>query len=108
MKSKKTRHRFRRVGALLLALVLCAGLVPSAFAIQDNAYHDPAEHWITALDRTDELDANAVVTQETFLLRCLCAMETILSNGVARTRRYTVDGVSCIMPRHTSSILTGR
>ena len=41
MKSKKTRHRFRRVGALLLALVLCAGLVPSAFAIQDNAYHDP-------------------------------------------------------------------
>ena len=83
----------KRLLSLLLALVLCLGLVPSAFAIQDNAYHDPAEHWITALDRTDELDANAVVTQETFYC-AECDMET--TSTVWRTPEYTVDGVSAM------------
>ena len=83
----------KRLLSLLLALVLCVGLVPSAFAIQDNAYHDPAEHWITALDRTDELDANAVVTQETFYC-AECDMET--TSTVWRTPEYTVDGVSAM------------
>lgn len=93
MKSKTSRHGLKRMTALLLALVLCLGMMPSAFAIQDSAYHDPAEHWITALDRTDELDANAVVTQETFYC-AECDMETIMT--VWRTPEYTVDGVSAM------------
>ena len=32
-------------GALLLALVLCMGMMPSAFAAQQDSYHDPAENW---------------------------------------------------------------
>ena len=31
--------------ALLLAVVLCIGMVPTAFAAQENGYHDPADHW---------------------------------------------------------------
>ena len=52
--------------ALLLAVVLCVGMVPTAFAAQQDSYHDPAEHWQEANNRTNELDANATVTIETF------------------------------------------
>ena len=65
MKSKKSI--LKRTIALALTLVLCLGLLPGASAAQENSYHDPAEHWQQALNRTDELDANAVVTNETFL-----------------------------------------
>ena len=56
----------RRALAMLLTLTLCFSLVPSAFAAQQNSYHDPAEHWMQASGRTNELDANSVVTRETF------------------------------------------
>lgn len=36
----------RRALAMLLTLTLCFSLVPSAFAAQQNSYHDPAEHWM--------------------------------------------------------------
>ena len=29
--------------ALLLTLVMCVGMIPTAFAAQQNSYHDPAE-----------------------------------------------------------------
>ena len=45
MKSKTTRHGLKRMTALLLALVLCMGMMPSAFAAQQDSYHDPAENW---------------------------------------------------------------
>ena len=65
MKHSKA-HIPHRLTALLLALVLCLGMMPSAFAAQQDSYHDPAEHWQEANNRTNELDANAVVTIETF------------------------------------------
>lgn len=81
--------RFRRPMALLLSLVLCVGLVPSAFAAQQDSYHDPADHWQEANNRTNELDANAVVTIETFTCG-ECGMAT--SFEVFRTPEYTRDG----------------
>lgn len=69
---------FRRPMALLLSLVLCVGLVPSAFAAQQNSYHDPADHWQEANNRTNELDANATVTHETFTCG-ECGQETSFS-----------------------------
>ena len=59
MKSKTSRHGLKRMTALLLAVVLCIGMMPSAFAAQQDSYHDPAEHWQEANNRTNELDANA-------------------------------------------------
>ena len=61
----KQKNR-KRLIALLLTLVMCVGMVPTAFAAQQNSYHDPAEHWMQASRRTNELDANSVVTHETF------------------------------------------
>lgn len=62
----KKNHYSRRALALLLTLVMCVGMIPTAFAAQQNSYHDPAEHWMQASGRTNELDANSVVTRETF------------------------------------------
>ena len=64
MKPKHTR--LRSLLASFLAVAMLFSLMPTAFAGQENSYHDPAEHWQEALNRTNELDANSVVTIETF------------------------------------------
>ena len=86
---KNHHHIPRRLSALLLVLAVMLSLVPTAFAGQQDSYHDPAEHWKEANNRTNELDANAVVTIETF--NCgECGKAT--SFEVLRTPEYTRDG----------------
>lgn len=65
----------------------------TASAAQENHYHDPADHWLTANNRTNELDANAVVTHETFYCY-ICEKDT--SFTAWRTPEYTRDGVSAL------------
>ena len=77
----------------LLVVAMFFSFVPTAFAAQENGYHDPAEHWLTANNRTNELDANAVVTHETFNC-CVCDKPT--SFTIFRTPEYTRDGVSAL------------
>lgn len=82
-------HYSRRALALLLTLVMCVGMIPTTFAAQQNSYHDPAEHWMQASGRTNELDANSVVTRETF--KCgECGKAT--SFEVFRVPVYTRNG----------------
>ena len=81
------RIRYRYARSLLvgfLAVVLLFSLVPAASAAQQNSYHDPAENWKEALDRTNELDANAVVTHETFDC-AYCIRREILSSIVLQS-----------------------
>ena len=75
--------------ALMLAAALCVGMTPGAFAAQENSYHDPAEHWQEADNRTNELDVNATITHETFQCR-ECRQQT--SFLAFRTPEYTRDG----------------
>ncbi len=89
----KNCKAFRSVLCLLLALSLCLGVAPAAFAGQNNSYHDPTEHWQTANNRTNELDVNAVVSQETFYCN-ICEKET--SFTVWRTPEYTRDGITAL------------
>ena len=78
-----------RVTAMLLTLALCLGMIPTASAAQQNSYHDPTEHWMQASGRTNELDANSVVTRETF--KCgECGKAT--SFEVFRVPEYTCNG----------------
>ena len=93
MKSKTSRHGLKRMTALLLAVMLCIGMVPTAFAAQQNSYHDPAEHWQEALNRTNELDANSVVTVETFNC-CVCGKATAFE--VFRVPEYTRNGETAL------------
>lgn len=87
------KKHIRRGLAGLLAVVMLFSLAPAAFAAQENGYHDPAEHWLTASNRTNELDANAVVTHETFNC-CVCGKPT--SFTAFRTPEYTRDGVTAL------------
>ena len=86
-------HIQRRALSLMLVLVLCLCLVPTAFAAQQNSYHDPAEHWQEANNRTNELDVNATITHETFQCR-ECKQQT--SFLAFRTPEYTRDGATAM------------
>lgn len=81
---------------LLLAMLLIFWAVMpmgEVNAAQENHYHDPADNWLTAGNRTSELDANAVVTKETFT--CFyCGKQTQFT--VWRTPEYTKDGKSAL------------
>ena len=83
----KKNHYSRRALALLLTLVMCVGMIPTAFAAQQNSYHDPASN------RTNELDVNSVVTRGTF--KCgECGKAT--SFEVFRVPEYTRNGQSAL------------
>ncbi len=66
-RSKKLLAFVLMFAVLLTQFMPLSGHNHTAYAAQQNSYHDPAEHWTTASNRTNELDANAVVSQETFL-----------------------------------------
>ena len=91
---KKTSAAHRLL-ALLLAMLLALSLLPlTALAGQEDGYHDPAEHWLSASNRTNELDVNAVVTHET--AHCfLCGMDSAIT--VWRTPEYSRDGQSALV-----------
>ena len=90
-----TKKNGRRSIAMLLALLTLLSLfTTTAFAAQQNSYHDPAEHWLTASNRTNELDANAVVTHETFTC-AVCNKKT--SFLTFRTPEYTHDGQTAMV-----------
>lgn len=87
-------HIHSRALSLLLALALCLGMLPiSTYAAQDPAYHDPTEHWISSSNRTNELDANAVLSRETF--HCYVC-DKVTSFTVFRTAEYTRDGKTAL------------
>ena len=85
--------RHHKIMALLLAAVMLFALVPTAFAAQPDEYRDPAEHWMQASNRTNELDVNSVVTHETFYCG-ECGQAT--SFHVFRTPEYTKSGQTAL------------
>ena len=89
MKYHSNPHRPRSLLAGLLTLALIFSMLPTAFAAQQNSYHDPAEHWMQASGRTNELDANSVVTHETFTCH-ECGKQT--SFLAFRVPEYTKNG----------------
>ena len=93
MKLHSNPHRPRSILAGLLALTLMFSMLPTAFAAQQNSYHDPAEHWMQASGRTNELDANSVITHETFTCH-ECGKQT--SFLAFRVPEYTKNGQSAL------------
>ena len=57
--NKTVKTNGKRMTALMLVLVLVVSMFSTTtFAAQEDNYHDPAEHWLNAANRTNELDAN--------------------------------------------------
>ena len=107
----KTKHfSMKSVISMLLALVIIAGTLPvSVFAAQSNEYVDPADNWLSSNNRTNELDVNATITNETQYCN-VCKKhtsvltyrvpeytktgETALNRGVRYSDGTCIDGVS--------------
>lgn len=92
--NKSVKTHGKRMTAMMLVLVLVVSLFSTtAFAAQEDNYHDPAEHWLSAVNRTNELDANATVTHETG--NCaICGQSTTFI--IYRTPEYTRNGVTAM------------
>ena len=85
MKARTKKFGTRAVAMLLSAMTAFSTFPVSAGAAQVNSYHDPAEHWMQASGRTNELDVNAVVTHETF--NCgVCGKAGVPDSGVYEGR----------------------
>ena len=91
----KLHYGHHRVLALFLAAMTILSLFTlPAQAVQPSAYRDPADHWMSAGSRTNELDVNAVVSHETF--HCYeCGKTT--SFTVWRAPEYTTDGKTALL-----------
>ena len=87
----KTKHfSMKSVISMLLAVILVAGTLPvSVFAAQKSDYEDPADHWLSTSNRTNELDMNATITYETEFCG-ICNKSTVLMTY--RVPEYTRSG----------------
>lgn len=87
------KQRAKSIISSLLVVATLIGQAPAALAGQQNSYHDPAEHWQQAANRTNELDANAIVTRETMF--CYeCGKETSFESF--RTPEYSRTGKTAL------------
>ncbi len=90
----KVRNKLKTFIASFMALAMLISTVPTiSFAAQINEYVDPADTWITSNGRSNELDFNATVTQETVYC-CVCQKDTV--NLTYRVPEYTKSGSTAL------------
>lgn len=105
----KRKHILKSAVSLLLTMAISISLVPATFAAQSNEYVDPADNWLSSNNRTNELDVNATITNETQYCN-VCKKhtsvltyrvpeytktgETALNRGVRYSDGTCIDGIS--------------
>ncbi|MFQ7292408.1 MAG: hypothetical protein ACLRQ0_09265 [Monoglobales bacterium] len=78
----------------ILAAGVIMGMLPTvSFAAQSNEYTDPADVWVEANGRTNELDINATTTYETMYCP-VCDMDT--TQLIYRVPEYTKSGETAL------------
>lgn len=90
----KIRNKAKHILSAALSAVMLLGSMPTlTFAAQVNEYVDPADIWVSANGRTNELDMNATVTQETS--HCaVCNRDTLTLTY--RVPEYTKSGETAL------------
>lgn len=92
--STNTKNIMKRILAGIMAASMAISLVPTlSYAAQSNEYVDPADVWIEANGRTNELDINATTTYETVYCP-VCDMET--TQLTYRVPEYTRSGETAL------------
>ncbi len=92
--TKNTRkHTFKSIVSIILTICMMSTLIPSVFAAQSNEYVDPADNWLSANNRTNELDVNATTTYETQYC-AVCRKETAVM--CYRVPEYTKTGETAL------------
>ena len=76
----KKNTKIKSIISMLLAICMMASLMPNVFAAQSNDYVDPADSWLSSNNRTNELDVNATVTNETQYLSLIHISQENLKN----------------------------
>lgn len=91
----KMKNKFKRILSGIMAAGMTLSLIPSitTYAAQSNEYVDPADVWIEANGRTNELDVNATTTYETVYCP-VCDMET--TQLTYRVPEYTRSGETAL------------
>ena len=90
----KARSKIKRILAGIMTASMAISLVPTlSYAAQSNEYVDPADVWIEANGRTNELDINATTTYETVYCP-VCDMET--TQLTYRVPEYTRSGETAL------------
>ena len=90
----RIQNKIKRLIAGVMTANMLLGLIPAvSHAAQVNEYIDPADVWITSNGRTNELDFNATITQETCWCP-VCIKDTI--NLTYRTPEYTKSGTTAL------------
>lgn len=92
--TQSMKRNSTRAMALLLAFITVISLLSiPAYAYQVAGYHDPAEHWLSAANRTSEFDANAIITYGSG--HCgICGK--ITGYTAYRVPEYSTDGKSAL------------
>lgn len=89
----KLKQKTKSILSTALAVIMLMGTIPitTTYAAQVNEYTDPADSWVSANGRTNELDVNATTTYETQY--CLiCQKDTTVLTY--RVPEYTKSGTT--------------
>lgn len=89
----KKNTKIKSIISILLTICMMASLMPNVFAAQSNEYVDPADSWLSSNNRTNELDVNATITNETAYC-CVCEKDT--SVLTYRVPEYTKSGETAL------------
>lgn len=90
----KFKSKLKNILSLVMATTMLVSTAPTiSYAAQINEYVDPADTWITSNGRSNELDFNATVTQETVYC-CVCNKYTV--NLIYRVPEYTKSGSTAL------------
>ncbi len=85
----RKKKNFKSIVSMLLVVCMMATFIPNVFAAQSNEYVDPADSWLSSNNRTNELDVNATITNETQYC-CVCEKNTAVHTY--RVPEYTKSG----------------
>lgn len=89
-----TKNIMKRILSGIMAAGMTMSLIPSITnAAQSNEYVDPADVWMEANGRTNELDVNATTTYETMYCP-VCNIET--TQLIYRVPEYTKSGETAL------------
>lgn len=90
----RIQNKIKRLIAGVMTANMLLGLIPAvSHAAQVNEYTDPADNWLTANGRTNELDMNATTTYETGYCT-VCQRDTL---GLTyRVPEYTKSGQTAL------------
>lgn len=81
------------ISIIVIAVILLITFSTVTYGAQVSSYDDPADHWLSSNNRTNELDVNSVITYET---QSCAVCGKITSSMIYRVPEYTKSGETAL------------